>query len=259
MLSSSFARAVAFFRGTPALLRTNSRLPITFSESNRLNSWNTKPTVRRRISAKSRSLRPVMSGPCTMTRPSVGRRRPPAIANSVDFPEPEGPITITTSRCSTERDTERNAWVGFVFSPKTWLTSESSSTALFPLPLTLLFTTPFKSVFTLPPKDDGRIDCTHAARRHDGRTDRHDERRQQHEQNVERLHEHDELRDDLVDEAAEYQRDQRAKHESQAAGDQRLPEHQLVQVHVVEADRLHDAELACPLDGRRIDREARDG
>src|SRR5439155_12582889 len=177
---------------------------------------------------------------------------------SVDFPEPDGPMMITTSRCATEMDTERNAWVGLVFSPKIWLTSESSSTALFRVPLVLAFTMPFKSVFTLPPEDHGGIDRTDAACGHDGRSHRHNQRREQDEQNVERLHQYDELRDDLIDEAAEHEGNQRAEHKAETTGNEGLPEHELIQVHVVEADRFHDTELARSFDRRRVDRQARD-
>jgi hypothetical protein len=45
------------------------------------------------------------SVPPTATHPLVGRSRPPAIDSSVDFPDPLGPITATSSPASTASDT----------------------------------------------------------------------------------------------------------------------------------------------------------
>ena len=44
--------------------------------------------------------------------PSLGESRPATIRNSVDFPQPEGPTMVTTSRCCTSNDTPSKAFDG---------------------------------------------------------------------------------------------------------------------------------------------------
>src|SRR6266542_1857521 len=76
---------------------------------NRLNFWNTKLTVvlRSRVRPASESCARSISP--TRTLPEVGGVRPPMMWNSVDLPEPEGPMTARNSPAATSRSTPRNA------------------------------------------------------------------------------------------------------------------------------------------------------
>ncbi len=65
----------------------------TVSVSNRLYCWNTNPIRLRRNRVSSASVPPVISAPSTITIPLSGRSSPAAHCNSVDLPDPEGPIT----------------------------------------------------------------------------------------------------------------------------------------------------------------------
>src|SRR5215203_5354087 len=62
---------------------------------NRLNCWNTIPRLLRTLSMSQSGS--VTSSPITTTRPELGSSNMFTQRNNVDFPEPEGPITQTTS------------------------------------------------------------------------------------------------------------------------------------------------------------------
>jgi hypothetical protein len=75
-----------------------------------LKLWNTKPSVRFRISAsRFRSSRPT-SSPASRYAPLVGRSRQPSRFMSVDFPDPDAPMTATDSPASMSSDTPASAF-----------------------------------------------------------------------------------------------------------------------------------------------------
>jgi hypothetical protein len=79
------------------------------SESIRLNDWKTNPTCARRIFVSFGSRTAAMSVPASRTRPVVGRSRPAAQCSSVDFPDPDGPITAVNVPAPNETVTSRSA------------------------------------------------------------------------------------------------------------------------------------------------------
>ena len=70
--------------------------PVTVRWGNRLNCWNTIPM---RVRAAFRSVwMSVSSWPSKKTRPSVGSSSRLMVRSKVDFPDPEGPMSTSTSR-----------------------------------------------------------------------------------------------------------------------------------------------------------------
>src|SRR6185369_2450987 len=63
------------------------------SDATRLKLWKTNPTGPRRISVSSASEAELISRPAIITWPSVTFSSPAAQCSSVDFPEPDGPMT----------------------------------------------------------------------------------------------------------------------------------------------------------------------
>ena len=110
--SPSSARRPAA-RAFPAPMPSSSSGRATFSAAvnpgSRLKSWNTYPTVRRRIRALSLRDIPDSATPPTSTSPFVGSSRLPAMVSRVDLPEPLGPITATMAPASTDKSTPRSA------------------------------------------------------------------------------------------------------------------------------------------------------
>src|SRR5580704_6778732 len=78
---------------------------------------------RLRMLASSRSFMPLTSSPAKRYSPLVGMSRQPRMCMSVDFPEPEGPITARKSQSFTVRDTESTARTSASPSPYTLHTS----------------------------------------------------------------------------------------------------------------------------------------
>ena len=79
------------------------------SIGSRLKNWKTKPMCCRRsfVSCVSPSL--AISVPLIQTSPAVGRSSPASMCMSVDLPDPDGPMTATSSPRATESETERTA------------------------------------------------------------------------------------------------------------------------------------------------------
>src|ERR1041385_2026847 len=69
-----------------------------------------KPTVRRRRSASSSELFPVISCPATITLPLVGTSMWPMRLRRVDLPLPEGPATASSVPSSTVNEILFSAW-----------------------------------------------------------------------------------------------------------------------------------------------------
>ena len=73
----------------------------------------------RRCRSPGRGARPPGDFPFTVTVPADGATRSPTIRRSVDFPQPDGPISETNSPRSTASETSRRAsvspaWLGYV-------------------------------------------------------------------------------------------------------------------------------------------------
>ncbi len=83
----------------------------------RLKNWKTKPMWSRRRWVSFASLSLVISVPAIATVPVVGVSRPARMCMSVDFPEPDGPITATSSPVVTSRSTPRSASTAVAPSP----------------------------------------------------------------------------------------------------------------------------------------------
>ena len=79
------------------------------SIGSRLKNWKMKPMWRRRSMVRAVSERPVTSVSPIQTSPAVGWSRPARMCMSVDLPEPEGPITATSSPSATSSVTPRRA------------------------------------------------------------------------------------------------------------------------------------------------------
>src|SRR2546422_7843386 len=77
-------------RGSSTLCRADAR-------GSRLKVWKTKPISLLRIRASSSSARSETFCPLSQYSPPVGVSRQPIRFMSVDFPEPDGPITATRS------------------------------------------------------------------------------------------------------------------------------------------------------------------
>ncbi len=73
----------------------------TVSAGSGWNRWKTKPIVRRNA-ARSRRKSAVTSRSPTRIVPASARSIAPITWSSVDFPEPDGPVTATTCPGSTE-------------------------------------------------------------------------------------------------------------------------------------------------------------
>ncbi len=79
------------------------------SVGSRLKNWKTKPMCRRRSLVRAVSPIAVISCPAIQALPEVGRSRPARTFIRVDLPEPEGPITATSSPSETESETPARA------------------------------------------------------------------------------------------------------------------------------------------------------
>src|SRR6185312_790582 len=99
----------------------------TVMPSSRLKNWKTRPTWRRRIRARSSSLRPVTSSPATSISPSSAVSSPATRFSSVDLPQPDGPIRAAKSPASMVRFTPRSARTGAFSASKVLRTPRTTS------------------------------------------------------------------------------------------------------------------------------------
>ena len=102
----------ARLRGAPAITAGSVTFSSTLMPSSRLKNWNTMPMCRRRMIASSSSVLPTSDSPASDTSPSVGESSPAMMLSSVDFPQPDGPITATNSPGLTVKSTPRSARTG---------------------------------------------------------------------------------------------------------------------------------------------------
>ena len=79
----------------------------------RLKAWNTKPIASPRSFASPSASTSSTATPFSQYRPALGRDRQPRISSSVDFPEPDGPITLTYSPRPISRSSPRSACTSF--------------------------------------------------------------------------------------------------------------------------------------------------
>ena len=108
-LSCAMARSSASFLGSlPTHIGARVRFSSTVRCGNRLNCWNTMPTLRRTFSMAFRSsessVASTMSWPCWCSSSRLMQRI------RVDFPEPEGPQITMRSPCATCRSMSRSTW-----------------------------------------------------------------------------------------------------------------------------------------------------
>ena len=78
---------------SPAIVSGRRMFSFAFSIGSRLKNWKTKPMCSRRSFVRSLSPSVVISVPAMSTLPDVGLSRPARMCISVDFPEPDGPMT----------------------------------------------------------------------------------------------------------------------------------------------------------------------
>ena len=79
------------------------------SIGSRLKNWKTKPMCSRRSIVMSRSLSEPSTCPAIHTLPLVGLSSAASRCISVDFPDPDGPMTATSSPGFTSIETPRSA------------------------------------------------------------------------------------------------------------------------------------------------------
>ena len=85
-------------RGAPAMTAGSVTFSSTLMPSSRLKNWKTMPMWRApHDRASSSSLLPMSDSPASDDSPSVGVSSPATRLSSVDFPQPDGPITATNS------------------------------------------------------------------------------------------------------------------------------------------------------------------
>src|SRR3954451_25483675 len=105
----SFAFACASFEGRPSTVScARHTLSIAHLCGKRLKDWKTMPTRRRTKFTPSVASFPVISWPSRNIRPELGGSSRLMHRSSVDLPEPEGPITQTTSPLPISKSTPRN-------------------------------------------------------------------------------------------------------------------------------------------------------
>ena len=107
----------AFSGFSPAIESGSATFSSAVSIGSRLKNWKTKPMCSRRSSVTSRSVSPETSLPPIETVPVVGSSSAARMCINVDLPDPEGPMTATSSPGGiTVRETPRSASTA-VFSP----------------------------------------------------------------------------------------------------------------------------------------------
>src|SRR6187431_3361670 len=99
----------------------------------RLKNWKTKPMCSRRSFVRALSPRVVISWPASCTPPDVGLSRPARMCISVDFPEPDGPITAVALPGAMSTETPRSASTAVSPSPYRRVRSRATTTPPFEL------------------------------------------------------------------------------------------------------------------------------
>jgi hypothetical protein len=93
----------------PAMSMGRVMFSSAFRVGMRLNDWNMNPIRSRRSRVSSRSLRPVISVSPSHTCPAETVSSPARQCISVDFPEPDGPITAVNRPRTMSTSTESSA------------------------------------------------------------------------------------------------------------------------------------------------------
>src|SRR3990172_4120942 len=112
------ARRWASATGTPSNSSGSVTLAMVLRQGSRFRRWKTKPISRRGAASVS---------PSKITRPLVGRSRPPTRRNSVLLPQPDGPTILTNSCGRTSNDTSWSARSGRSRSGKSAVTCSTMS------------------------------------------------------------------------------------------------------------------------------------
>jgi len=109
VLEGGHARGAGLASRMPSSSKGKATFSAAVRPGRRLKSWKTWPTVLRL--RRALSLRDILESeaPAMRTSPLVGSSRLPAIVSSVDFPEPDGPITATSEPRSTPKSTSESA------------------------------------------------------------------------------------------------------------------------------------------------------
>ena len=107
--SISSARRRASRGAVPTSSSGSSTFSAAVKTGMRLNAWKTKPMVRARCSVRLASGIANRSTPPSQTRPPSRSSRPDRQFSRVVFPEPDGPITATSSPAATSMSSPRNA------------------------------------------------------------------------------------------------------------------------------------------------------
>ena len=87
------------------------------SIGSRLKNWKMKPMCSRRSFVSWVSFSAPISMSAIRTSPAVGRSSPARMCMSVDFPEPDGPITAVSAPLATSTETPRSAWTAVSSAP----------------------------------------------------------------------------------------------------------------------------------------------
>ena len=91
-------------RGTPRMICGRATFSVAVSSGNSWPSWKMKPKCSRRRRERSASLIAATSRPSKNTSPWSGTSTPDMQCSSVDLPEPDGPMTATSSPGSMSRE-----------------------------------------------------------------------------------------------------------------------------------------------------------
>ena len=99
------------------------------SMGSRLKNWKMKPTCSRRSFVRSESDSLEMSVSSIVTVPELGWSSPARMCISVDFPEPDGPMTAVSRPRAMSSETPRRASTAVSPSPYVRVTSCATTTA----------------------------------------------------------------------------------------------------------------------------------
>ena len=123
---SSRARRVRSSFAIPRISSPNATLSITRRCARSPKCWNTIETEWRRSSRSSPALAAVTSCSAIRIVPAVGSISRISVRTSVDFPEPDRPMTTNTSPRQTSNETSRTAAIQPVFSRNSCRESSAS-------------------------------------------------------------------------------------------------------------------------------------
>ena len=132
--SSSRVLARRSASGTRASACGSSTFSRAVSIGRRKKRWNTNPMRISRMRLRSASERPATSRSSNRTSPLVGWSTTPIRCSSVDFPQPDGPLTATYSPRPTRSETSRSAATGPAAIGKRRVTRRASTTPINPPP-----------------------------------------------------------------------------------------------------------------------------